>query len=589
MTIKSLVNPRNIMIILCIFMLVLLGEKSFRIADKIKAVHEAGRLYEAGDLIGAEEQYRQAAANSSIRYLDKEIADRMEKLAPITTIRNTLATLVLSSREQAATQDLAGLIRSYESLIALKAQYMVTGSAYETYYRQLSAASGLSDQLISYFQQFKKQYYAEMEQSRSSTGNTGDSFKWNLLLIPEAYFGGTEAKARQLAERFKSHDTRKLAALAAAGNFEPFLVGSLSFLNGYKTHNYEAPWVLEQTEAGGKLILGKDLEKDNAAAFAGHAVSFRNFARDAGIASSNILSFINNNTNKLLQSAARLTRAGQYAEAIQLYGELAPLQDTSAEIASVNLAWNIAEPVRLLPGGQEPDRYSFVISEAGRFGTKAYAIGLDAGGRMYYAAVKGDDSVTTLSGDVVAGFGSLRALKMDQALSSHSGLPVAVAEAGREDGRTDYTAYAIKEDGISVLFSFSGGSYELQEDGSIVVQNADTGDGMDEQSARYRQSDGVYQFAEIVQEYQPVPAAELELHPYEKVMLNCQIFQDYNGKPIAYAEGRYLSLTGNTGIGGISVIFGQFQKGYDTILTDFGELYVPVFVVESTESLSSAP
>lgn len=72
MTFKQLITLRNFMIILCICMLVLLGQKVFLIADKIQITKEADRLYAAGDLINAENQYRQAAANHSIHYLKKE-------------------------------------------------------------------------------------------------------------------------------------------------------------------------------------------------------------------------------------------------------------------------------------------------------------------------------------------------------------------------------------------------------------------------------------------------------------------------------------------------------------------------------------
>lgn len=72
MTFKQLITLRNFMIILCICMLVLLGQKVFLIADKIQITKEADRLYAAGDLINAEDQYRQAAANYSIDYHKKE-------------------------------------------------------------------------------------------------------------------------------------------------------------------------------------------------------------------------------------------------------------------------------------------------------------------------------------------------------------------------------------------------------------------------------------------------------------------------------------------------------------------------------------
>lgn len=93
MTFKSLITLQNFMIILCICMLVLIGQKSFLIADKIQMTKEADRLYAAGDLIEAENQYRLAAANHSIHYMEERVAERLEELTPITDIRRSLSAL----------------------------------------------------------------------------------------------------------------------------------------------------------------------------------------------------------------------------------------------------------------------------------------------------------------------------------------------------------------------------------------------------------------------------------------------------------------------------------------------------------------
>ncbi|WP_379132138.1 hypothetical protein [Paenibacillus sp. sgz500958] len=582
MTIKQLINPQNIMIILCIFVIVLLGEKSFLIADKIKTVNEAARLYASGDLIAAEELYRKAADNSSIYYKENEISEYLSKLAPITDIRSTLATLVRSTSDQAATKDLTGLIKSYKDLLALKSKYMQSSSPYQSYYRQLSAVSGLSDQMTSYFRQFINDYYAELETSMSNIDTTDDSFKWNLLLIPGDYYGGDETKEQQLKKRFESHDTKKLAALAGAGRFQSLLDSALLMVNGYKGHDYKAPWVLKQSEASSRAILGKDVEGENITAFAEHALAFRNFAANADQASSSVLSYINKSITRLLNSAKKLARAGKYAEAIKRYGELAPLSDTSDEVAEVTLAWNKAEPVRLLPGGEEQGRYTHVISGSNRYGYQIYAAGIDSSGRLVYAAIKDDGTTVTINGDSVAGAENLSRIDFDSSLGNSLGVPAILTETDLEDGRTSFAAYTVKPEGISVLFSFSGDSYELQDDGSIIVHNADLGDGVDGQTAIYREFDGVYQFTETVLEYPLVTAAELEQHMYENVMIQGDISLDYNGKPFINVDGRYISLWGNVEVGGNSGLPGQFQGGYEYILTDEGEFYVPVFVVDSS-------
>ncbi|MHA6532915.1 hypothetical protein [Paenibacillus sp. BAC0078] len=596
MTFKQAISLRNIMIILCTVMLVLLGQKVLRLDSKIAAVREAERLYAAGDLIAAEKQFRLAGANSSIMYKEDVIASRLQELAPITTIRSRLDTLVLMIEDQLTTNNFTGFMESYASLFSLKSQYMISGGPYESYYRRLSADSGISDRLTAGFQQFKAQFLAGLaaSQSGASSGSTdadSDSFKWNLLRIPDTYYGSAKNKEELLAAKFKAHDTARLTALAAAGSFSLLLDNALSLTEAYSSHSYNAPWVRQQAEDSAKTILHKDVDAERIAAFSGHAVAYRKYAASAGLASSKVLSLIDSSTAKLLRSAARMVRGGQYAEAIRLYGDLSPLQNTAAEIAAAQAAWNTAEPVRLLPGGEEPGKYTHVVSVSGRYGAKLAVAGTDSSGRLYYADMKGDGTVSTRTGDIIPGYEALSRFAFDDSLSAYFKFPVVVAQGSREDGRTAFNAYTIKPEGISPLFSFAGSGYELQAgDGSIRVMNADTGDGVNGQTAVYRQTNGSYQFSEIYQEYPVIEAADLELHPFEKVSLKLDIYIDSAGRAVSNSGGRYIVLQGNVGqTTGLALATGQFQNGYDYAETDAGEQYVPVFVVETVGSLSLTP
>lgn len=499
MTFKQAITLRNIMIILCICMLGLLGSKVLLIGDKIRVVQEAEQMYTAGDLIAAERLYRQAADNFSIHYKEEQIAGRLTELAPITAIRSSLDTLVRTSADQLVTKDFAGFMESYASLLSLKAKYFISGGPYEAFYRQLSEESGISVQLTEGFRQFKEQFLAELA-AGGSGGDTGETYKWNLLLIPDAYYGGADDKTALLAAEFEAHDIAGLKALAAAGSFQPMLDSALSMAQAYSSHSYTAPWVQEQAEESAQLILDKDLDGDNVPAFAGHAVMYSNYAASAGLDadSSKLLASIKRSTSKLLSSAARLVRNGQFAEAIQLYSSLTTLQDTSADIAAAQLAWNIAEPVRLLPGGDETGKYTLVTSVSGQDGAKIAVAGIDTSGRLYYADLQEDGIISTRTGDIIPDFARLSGISFAGQLAAVAEVPVVVAEASLDDGRTAYTGYQIKPEGISVLFSFSGDSYELQaEDASILVANADTGNGVSGEIGVYTLSNGSYQFTEF--------------------------------------------------------------------------------------------
>jgi hypothetical protein len=574
-------------------MLVLLGSKMLRIGDKIREVREAERFYSAGELIAAESLYRQAEDNSAIHYKEELIAARLKELTPITAIRSGLDTLVRKVSDQLATKDFSGFMESYATLLSLKAKYLISGGPYESYYRQLSENSGISAKMTTGFQQFKSQFLAGLTagQSGSSDGESGELVKWNLLQIPDAYYGGTDAKDKLLAVQFEAYDTAGLKALAAAGSFKPMLDRALSLSEAYSNHSYQAPWVQQQAEDSARVILDKDLDGDHLSAFAGHAAAYRIYAASAGLDSdhSKVLAFISSNTAKQLKSATRLIRAGQYAEAIQLYSDLAQLQDTSAEIASAQLAWNTAEPVRLLPGGDEAGKYNHVASVSGRYGAKAAVAGTDSSGRLYYADLSDDGIVSTRTGDIIPGFERLSGLVFEDQLSAVAEVPVVLATGSREDGRTAFAAYQIKPEGISLLFSFAGDSYELQpDDGSILVTNADTGDGVLGETGVYRLSgDGSYQFAEIQQESPLIPATELELHPFENVTLNTEIYMDSAGRSVGSSDGRYISLQGNVGsVTGLAAVSGQYQNSYEYVETETGEQYVPVFVVDSLVELT---
>ncbi|MEK4062689.1 MULTISPECIES: hypothetical protein [Paenibacillus] len=593
MTFKQAISLRNILIILCTFILILLGQKAFRIEDKIQAVHEGDRLYAAGDLISAENQYRLAAANPSILYKEEEVAAKLKELAPITAIRSGLKTLVLKVSQQLDTKDFTGFMESYAALLSLKTEYMQPGGSYESYYRQLSADSGLSGQFSAGFQQFKSQFLTELGTSQSGSGNedSGDSFKWNLLRIPDTFYGGSPAKEKLLAGSFQAHDTVKLKELAAAGSFDALLDSALSMMDAYKSHTYNASWVQEQAEASAKKMLGGDLDSDSYAAFTGHAVSYRKFAASASLDSSKVLTLIDSSLAKLMKSAARLVRGGQYAEAVQLYSDLTGLQDTTEDIAAARIAWNAAEPVRLLPGGEEQGKYAHVVSVTGRYGAKVAVAGTDSSGVLYFADMSEDGIVSTRTGEVIAGFENLRNLAFDDKLSALSEVPVVVAESSREDGRTSFTAYQIKPEGISQLFSFAGNSYTLQpdDDHAIFVENAIVENGGDGLTAVYRLTEGVYQFSEIhqEQEYPQISAIELELHPFEKVTLHCDIYIDSSGRSVASSDGRLIVLQGNTGsVTGLALVSGQFLNSFEYVETDTGMQYLPVFVADSLESMS---
>lgn len=108
-------------------------------------------------------------------------------------------------------------------------------------------------------------------------------------------------------------------------------------------------------------------------------------------------------------------------------------------------------------------------------------------------------------------------------------------------------------------------------------------------TAIFRQVNGAYEFSELYQEftYTPIDATQLELFPYEKVMLSCDIYFDAAGRAVARSNGRELLLQGEVPLmTGSAAVSGQFANEFGEVETELGVQTVPVFVVDSAQSLS---
>lgn len=601
MTIKLAFSLRNLLIFLCLCGFLLLGWRGTLIAGKMEALDEAGALYASGDLIAAEAKYREAAAMDGFIYKEEELRERLEELAPVTAIREGLLRLVRLSEKQSAEGDFDGLLRTYNEAVVLKARYMTPpGGPYEETYRRLAAESGLSDLLTARFLAFKQQYIDEMEAAAAAgSGETGEGVKRSLLLIPEGFYGGEAQKAAGLAERFRSYDTGKLKRLAGAGHFQGLLDAALADMKVYQSLGYEAPWIAGQTEESAGAIIDKDLRTDNAAAFASHASSYRSFAASAGLEKSAVLNSIDNGLARMIRLGERMAESGKFEQASALFAQLSGLTDTTEYVAAVRQRRLLAEPVLLLPGGENEGAYALTASGHGRYGSQVYVAGVDANGMLQFASMNGEGNVIHMSAGLEGPVPS--ALVFDEGLGQATGGPVAVVSGVENTGAGQrFTAYGFGQTGTSLLFDLTADSYALQADGTLHVEGdasamsggsggwsttGGTGNAAGSQTAVYTLRDGRYQFDRLLRQYVLIEAERLYMHPFEDVAIELTVTASGNGAAPAYADdGTHLMLNGPFPFTeGMATVYGQYQYGSEMMETDYGYLQAPVFVVDKVE------
>lgn len=495
MTFLRALNPRNLLMILCIIVLVLIGVKGFNISRKISAYNQAEQLYAAEKLVEAEDMYQQAFHNHWIHYHEDIISARLQELAPITAMKQQLAEVQTEAAIAVSRFDFDGFMDAYTRLQSIRNTYVGNNNAFEAYYRELSAKYEVSTGIVSGFEQFRQHYDEVMASNLEQDDYSDESFKGNLLRIPDLYYGGSDKKAALLREKFQTYDERKLSRLGAAGQFSNLLAEASNTIAMYKQLDMEAPWVGNAVESIVKTVLEKDAEQHQVQVYITHAKDYIQFAQQAEL-DTRLSAVIDKQINAWMREAAALSADGQYEQAIQLYTVLGGYQDTSAEIEAVNIAWMGAEPLRLLQKANANAVFSHVIGGTDRYGAKVYAAATDENNRVYFATWNGgEESVNLISDDLIAQGATINSMAISEVLST-SKRPVLVIESSSEMRLAQFTVVQVKDNSFNTQLQVDADQLEVVEQGKLIVHNPNIA-GAEGGTATYRLLLGEYRLFKV--------------------------------------------------------------------------------------------
>lgn len=568
MTIRDVLNPRNLMILLCAAAVVMIGFKGIHIKEKMDAVKQADRLYAAHDLVAAEEAYSQARNNRSIRYEEDKLAERLRELAPITDMKSQLNEVMSEADGVAASLRFDAFLKIHSRYQQLRSTYLKSGGSYAGEFKQMLASVRAADRMQEHFSRFKAQFEAQLKDGKQESGGE-ESFKANLLAIPASFFGGADQKSKQLTSQFRAYDEAKLARIASKGEFQLMLDEVLSMRKAYRKLDFEAEWLQDKSEELAEAILRKDVEQNKAKAFALHASAYAAYVDASGIPS-RISGYLEREMENWMQKADRHVAAGDYEAAISLYEALAGFRDTSADIDAVRLAWAAADPSRLLPEGS----YPLVSGGQDRFGAKVYAMAIDSARRLYYAAWDGQSRPTVLRSQPLPTRAAVRRLAVEEQLSA-GGQPVLLVEAESDSRAASYIAYAVASNQLQPLFAFEADGYEVGGDGALLVHNPNEA-GAEDRTARYERLGGSYQYAGLVPDwdYADIRVEQLPEHPGEKVRFTCEIAAVSEEGAYARMGDRYIMLQGAF----------SFEEGPVTVIGVFNN-YTNVYIGSEIEAI----
>lgn len=577
MTIRDVLNPRNLMILLCAAAVVMIGFKGIHMKEKIDAVKEADRLYAAHDLVAAEEAYRQARNNRSIRYEEDKVAERLRELAPITEMKRQLDEVMREADAAAASLRFETFLKVHSRYQQLRSTYLKSGGSYAGEFKQMLASVRAADRMQEHFNRFKAHFEAQLEDGKQEGGGD-ESFKANLLAIPASLFGGADEKTKQLTRLFRSYDEAKLARLAGQGEFRLMLDEVLAMRQAYRKLDIVAEWLQSKSEELAEAMLRKDVEKNNAKAFALHASAYAAYV-DASRIPSRLTGYLEREMENWMRKADRHVAAGEYEAAISLYEALAGFRDTSANIEAVRLAWAAADPSLLLPEGE----YPLVSGGRDRFGAKVYAMAIDSERRVYYAAWDGQARPTVLRSQPLPTGAAVRSLTVEERLSS-SDQPVLLVEADSDSRAALYIAYTAANNQLQPLFGFEADGYEVGGGATLLVHNPNVA-GAEGRTASYERQGGSYQFAGFIpnSDYTDIRVEQLPEHPREKVRFTCEITAVSERGAYARMGDRYILLKGDFSFeeGSVTVIGAYYY--YTNLYIGSEDETVLVFMVEAVE------
>lgn len=577
---RRLFSLQSLLLALCIIILVLIGYKGIEISAKIASFKEAERLYAEKDLVSAETWYLKTRDNRSILYHEDEVAARLEELAPITKMKQQLDFYDSEGAKAVADGQFDRLLEIYAELSKFRNTYYTGDGPYSVYYREISQAIGVSEHFVSYFTQFKNQFYAEMNSNLENQNYDDESFKWKLLKIPEIFYGDQEKQISELIAAYEDYDLKKYDALATNGLYDRLLTDAEAVLSAYSNNDLKAPWVASKVEELMGALVRQELENNNYSSFARHAKQYNTFAAKVNPKSS-LAAYVEGQIAKLMKQAKSLSRDGAYQEAIDLYTSLNPYQDTSEAVSQVQLAWMAAEPVLLLPQLEGDKQYTHVTGGTKSYNAQIYVAAADDENRVYFGKMNDQSNIQVLTNtDLISG-NSIQSLSIDPTLSTRQN-PVIKVTAESLNRNALYALFEVSESSIELILWVEADDLETNSDGSLLVDNpyGSAGEG---QVSIYERIDSYYQFTGVKKFIRDVTADQVAQYPNDTIRLLCTVTQPGFLETLAYADDTDIVLKGNFDFSeGDAVITGTFLQYTDIIVR--GEwISVPVIQVETYE------
>ncbi|OCA88080.1 hypothetical protein A8F94_09685 [Bacillus sp. FJAT-27225] len=569
---------RNMLLIILAVCLVGVGSKIVLAHEKIATFNEADALYAAGKMRAAEEKFRLAKLNVSVRDHNDVINTRLAELSPI---REMVEQLDEQAADYIDDDNLAGLVETEASYQEHRNKWQNGTPAEADMFGEMIAYTKLDQDLKNYFVKQIESLFAKLKGSLHADEEL--TVFNSLSMIPPSYYGGESKKVSTIEKNFTAYFSGRLDKLLTAESFYPAVQEGERQFDRLKEFKLESQWLFDTLDSFLLGMLTGPFDEKDYKTFVHRAKDSSDL--EADMKDSNAFAFRASSLAGLERTARQLASNHKYEKAIEIYTALSVMTDYSKQIAALESEWDLHEPIRVLKRKYPDEKFVTVIDGRNGFEADSYLAAISEGGILYFGkisggsadgdAVDGDwdgngiadadedrdgngvrDGNQDSDGDGVpdseedknrngipdadedsdgAGTMGIRRVSMDVVTSSEpvslpvkklqfstsfgSGPnPVIYFESGSQVRENRYVAYEVRSENLAKILDIEADGLKA-ESAEVLIADNPTGDGEGKRAYFALDYDGYYAFDKVLVDYVDIDAVDLASYKGKKVRL----------------------------------------------------------------------
>jgi hypothetical protein len=510
---------RNFFLLILIGCLVAVSGKMVLAHQKIATYEEALQLFESGELVAAEKEFRAAKLNVSISDHNEDIN---LKLSILSSIREEMEDLDGTAATYYEDNDIESLKELYDRWKENNEKWVTGTAVQKDMYGEMLDLTKLDKDLETYFSEIKKTQLARLDNTSGNDSQVEEEIYEYLKLIPGQYYGSELKKTLIIQASFKKYYSDKIAKLLNTNSPVREIVteGNRQF-NMLADFSIDMNWLRDSLDQHLLKILTAARDEKDYASFAEHANSSKRLSTK--MTASKVLGFIEETKTDFLTEAQTLIKNHKYADAISIYEALTPLEDSAELITATNLAWDKYEPIRVLQHLHADKQFPYFVNATNKWGADSVVASISNDNLLYFGKITGEENMVVKEGSIA------NSLEINE-ISFHSNLstsdkPVIFIDAKSDSRNHRYMAFEVRSESIVEILDVEADHLTVESNGVLLVDNpVGTGEGA---QAYYESGySGYYEFTKIKVDYIEINKEEVTQYVGQKVL-----FRAYNDSP----------------------------------------------------------